>query len=99
MALFDKNLFYAFSDSDGFKPITISNDEITFAESDFGFNVEDMKLGSHITVEIKPITISIERKYFRKRFTRRVIHLAVYGKSRRVRKKNAKRAMGRFERG
>lgn len=38
----------------------------------------------------------VEYKYFNKRFSRRVAHLAQFGKNRRIKKKNKKRAFGRF---
>ena len=41
--------------------------------------------------------LGIKRRYTRKKFTSRVIHLLKYGKSRRVRHKNWKRSFGKYE--
>lgn len=42
--------------------------------------------------------LGVEYKYFNKRFSRRVVHLVQFGKNRRIKNKNKKRAFGRFTR-
>ena len=61
--------------------------------------------GFSLSVPIKDMNVhkfvvqvlGIKKRYLNKRFTNRHVHLQKYGKSKRVRKKNWKRAFGKFE--
>lgn len=85
------------------KPIKFSNEPVEFTESDFNLSENLFSLDSfEIELQMNPKKVlkalfKTDYKYCNKYYNRRVFHLALKGKTRRVRKKNRKRCMGKFK--
>lgn len=99
-SLYLQNLYISDGQS---KPIKFSNEPIEFAESDFNFSENLFSLDSfEIELQTTPKKVlkalfKTDYKYCNKYYNRRVFHLALKGKTKRVKKKNCKRCMGKFK--
>ena len=104
----EKNLLSKFFIGSVDQPIELVDEIPTieaFFEDDENFDGFIDRLQSCQSVTISSIVLpksaykkifGVEYKYFNKRFSRLVAHLARFGKNRRIKKKNIKRAFGRF---
>lgn len=87
-------LFNAFhpAEIEGLTNCAAVYDGDTFRQTNISITISSIVLPKSAYKKI----FSVEYKYFNKRFSRLVAHLAQFGKNRRIKKKNIKRAFGRF---